>query len=96
MTTLVLFTAAKVGKTWTNLMQGQGGLSTGTLVWNSLPESLRTVNSITTFRRRLKTHFLTFTYRDFTFIVLVVSIIVDTCIAGPVRVVVGPALNTVM
>ena len=30
------------------------------------------------------------------FIVLVVSIIVDTCIAGPVRVVVGPALNTVM
>ena len=34
--------------------------------------------------------------RDFTFIVLVVSIIVDTCIAGPVRVVVGPALNTVM
>ena len=40
--------------------------------------------------------FLTFTYRDFTFIVLVVSIIVDTCIAGPVRVVVGPALNTVM
>ena len=40
--------------------------------------------------------FLTFTYRDFTFIVLVFSIIVDTCIAGPVRVVVGPALNTVM
>ena len=40
--------------------------------------------------------FLTFTYRDFTFIVLVVSIIVDTCIAGPVRVVVGPALNTAM
>ena len=30
----------------------------GPLVWNSLPESLRTVNSITTFRRRLKTHFL--------------------------------------
>ena len=27
---------------------------------------------------------------------LVFSIIVDTCIAGPVRVVVGPALNTVM
>jgi len=40
--------------------------------------------------------FLTFTYRDFTFIILVVSIFVDTCIAGPVRVVVGPALNTVM
>jgi len=38
----------------------------------------------------------TFMYRDFTFIVLVFSIIVDTCIAGPVRVVVGPALNTVM
>ena len=27
---------------------------------------------------------------------LLVSIIVDTCIAVPVRVVVGPALNTVM
>jgi len=30
----------------------------GPLVWNSLPESLRTVDSITTIRRRLKTHFL--------------------------------------
>jgi len=29
----------------------------GPLVWNSLPESLRTVDSVTTFRRRLKTHF---------------------------------------
>jgi len=29
----------------------------GPLVWNSLPESLRTVDCITTFRRRLKTHF---------------------------------------
>ena len=29
----------------------------GPLVWNSLPESLRTVDSITTFRHRLKTHF---------------------------------------
>jgi len=38
--------------------------------------------SITTFRRRLKTRFFNiYTYRDFTFIVLVVSIIVDTCIA---------------
>jgi len=66
----------------------------GPLVWNSLPESLRTVDSITTFRRRLKTHFLTFTYHDFTFTVLVFSIIVDTCIARPVRSVVDLALNT--
>ena len=29
----------------------------GPLVWNSLPESLQTVDCITTFRRRLKTHF---------------------------------------
>jgi len=29
----------------------------GPLAWNSLPESLRTVDCITTFRRRLKTHF---------------------------------------
>jgi len=29
----------------------------GPLVWNSLPESLRTVDSVTTFHRRLKTHF---------------------------------------
>ena len=36
--------------------------------------------------------FLTFTYHDFTFTVLVFSIIVDTCIAGPVRSVVGLAL----
>ena len=43
----------------------------GPLVWNSLPESLRTVDSVTAFRRWLKTHFLTFTYHDFTFTVLV-------------------------
>jgi len=66
----------------------------GHLVWNSLPESLRTVDSITTFRRRLKTHFLTFTYHDFTFTVLVFSIIVDTCYcrAGP-GCCIGLALN---
>jgi len=34
-----------------------------------------------------------FTYHDFTFTVLVFSIIVDICIAGPVRSVVGLALN---
>jgi len=65
----------------------------GPLVWNSLSESLRTVDSITTLRRRLKTHFLTFTYHDFTFTVLLFSIIVDTCIAEPVRAVVGLALK---
>jgi len=67
------------------------------LVWNSLPESLRTVDFITNFRCRLKTHFFNiydFTYHDFTFTVLVFSIIVDTCIAGPVRSVVGLALKT--
>ena len=37
--------------------------------------------------------FLTFTYNDFTLTVLVFSIIVDTCTAGPVRAVVGLALN---
>jgi len=37
--------------------------------------------------------FLTFTHHDFTFTVLVFSIIVDTCIARPVRAVVGLALN---
>jgi len=29
----------------------------GPLVWNSLHESLQTVDKVTTFRRRLKTHF---------------------------------------
>jgi len=69
----------------------------GPLVRNSLPESLRTVDCITTFRRRLKTHFsfLTSTYRDFIFTLLVFSI-VDICTARPTRVVVGLALNTVM
>ena len=68
----------------------------GPVVWNSLPESLRTVDSITTFRCQLKTHFFNIIlpgYHDFTFTVLVFSIIVDTCIAGPVRAVVGLALN---
>ena len=38
--------------------------------------------------------FLTFTYHDLIFTVFVFSIIVDTCNAGPVRAVVGLALNT--
>jgi len=55
------------------------------------------VDCITTFRRRLKTHFfnLSSTYRDFIFTLLVFSI-VDICTARPTRVVVGLALNTVM
>ena len=32
----------------------------GSTTWNSLPESLKTVDCIATFKRQLKTHFLTF------------------------------------
>ena len=39
------------------LSLGRAFCVSGPLVWNSLPESLRTVDSIRTFRRRLKTHF---------------------------------------
>ena len=68
------------------------GLWSGTLSPSHCELSIPSQRFVAGFRLT----FLTFTYRDFTFIVLVVSIIVDTCIAGPVRVVVGPALNTVM
>ena len=44
----------------------------------------------------LRLTFLTSTYRDFIFTLLVFSIIVDICTARPTRVVVGLALNTVM
>ena len=44
----------------------------------------------------LRLTFLTCTYRDFIFTLLVFSIIVDICTARPTRVVVGLALNTVM
>ena len=44
----------------------------------------------------LRLTFLTSTYRDFVFTLLVFSIIVDICTARPTRVVVGLALNTVM
>jgi len=43
---------------WTRSKFGERAFCvSGPLVWKSLPESLRTVDSITTFRRRLKTHF---------------------------------------
>jgi len=44
----------------------------------------------------LRLTFLTSTYPDFVFTLLVFSIIVDICTARPTRVVVGLALNTVM
>ena len=43
--------------TWQFKLWERAFCVSGPLVWNSLPESLRTVDCITTFRRRLKTHF---------------------------------------
>jgi len=64
----------------------------GPLVWNSLPESLLIVSQL--FVAGLRLTFLTSTYRDFIFTLLVFCI-VDICTARPTRVVVGLALQCV-